>query len=41
LVVVFFAIREGIEAWRGDSCSVPVSVLTGEREPESEDAHQH
>ena len=41
LVVVVFAIREGIEAWRGDACSVPVSVLTGEREPEDEDDHQH
>lgn len=28
LVVVYFAIREGIEAWKGDSCT----VLTGERE---------
>ncbi|KQQ28632.1 cation transporter [Frondihabitans sp. Leaf304] len=37
LVVVVFAVREGIEAWRGDSCTVPVSVLTGERAPEDED----
>lgn len=39
LVVVIFAIKEGIEAWRGDSCTVPVSVLTGEREAEDEDHH--
>lgn len=39
LVVVIFAIKEGIEAWKGDSCSVPVSVLTGERE--AEDDHHH
>lgn len=39
LVVVVFAIKEGIEAWRGDSCTVPVSVLTGEREPEHDDDH--
>lgn len=39
LVVVIFAVKEGIEAWRGDSCTVPVSVLTGEREPEHDDDH--
>jgi divalent metal cation (Fe/Co/Zn/Cd) transporter len=32
LVIAGFAIREGIEAWRGDACAVPVAVLTGERE---------
>ena len=32
-----FALKEGIEAWRGDSCTVPVSVLTGEREAEDDD----
>lgn len=37
LVVVIFAIKEGIEAWKGDSCTVPVSVLTGEREAEDDD----
>ena len=34
LVIVVFAVREGIEAWRGDACKVPVSALTGEREVE-------
>ncbi|MBM7832668.1 divalent metal cation (Fe/Co/Zn/Cd) transporter [Agromyces cerinus] len=34
LVIAAFAVREGIEAWRGDACTVPVSVLTGEREAE-------
>ncbi len=35
LVVAGFAVREGIEAWRGDACcAAPVAVLTGEREPE-------
>lgn len=34
LVIAGFAVREGIEAWRGDACcAAPVSVLTGEREP--------
>jgi divalent metal cation (Fe/Co/Zn/Cd) transporter len=35
LVIAAFAVREGIEAWRGDACTVPVSVLTGEREAEA------
>lgn len=34
LVIAGFAVREGIEAWRGDACcAAPVTVLTGEREP--------
>jgi divalent metal cation (Fe/Co/Zn/Cd) transporter len=32
LVVVVFAVREGLEAWRGDACKQPVSALTGERQ---------
>ncbi|GHF26964.1 cation transporter [Pseudolysinimonas yzui] len=36
LVIAGFAVREGVEAWRGDACTVPVAVLTGEREPEPE-----
>lgn len=34
LVIAGFALREGVEAWRGDACTAPVSVLTGEREAE-------
>lgn len=30
LVIAGFAAREGIEAWRGDACCAPVSVLTGD-----------
>ncbi|MFB9308278.1 divalent metal cation (Fe/Co/Zn/Cd) transporter [Agromyces hippuratus] len=37
LVIAAFAVREGIEAWRGDACTVPVSVLTGEREAEGDE----
>jgi divalent metal cation (Fe/Co/Zn/Cd) transporter len=37
LVIAGFAVREGIEAWRGDACTVPVAVLTGEREPDHHD----
>ena len=36
LVIAGFAIREGIEAWKGDTCATPVSTLTGERPPEHE-----
>ena len=36
LVIAGFAIREGIEARKGDACKVPVAALTGER-----DAHRH
>lgn len=35
LVIVVFAVREGLEAWRGDACAVPVAALTGEREVEA------
>jgi divalent metal cation (Fe/Co/Zn/Cd) transporter len=35
LVIAVFAIREGIEAWKGDTCAVPVSALTGERAVEA------
>jgi hypothetical protein len=30
-VIAGWAIREGVEAWRGDACAVPVAALTGER----------
>ena len=32
LFIAGFAIKEGLEAWKGNTCSVPVSALTGERE---------
>lgn len=44
LVIAVFAIREGIEAWRGDACcATPVSALTGEREVDAcaDDHCQH
>lgn len=32
LVIAVLAVREGLEAWKGDPCcATPVSVLTGER----------
>ncbi|MET0724817.1 MAG: cation transporter [Leifsonia sp.] len=33
LVIAGFAIREGLEAWRGDACAAPIAELTGERPP--------
>lgn len=37
LVIAGWAIKEGIEAWRGDACAIPVAALTGERRIE----HDH
>lgn len=35
LVIAVFAMREGIEAWKGDACcAAPVAVLAGERQTE-------
>jgi len=34
LIIAGFAVREGLEAWRGEACAVPVSALTGERDVE-------
>lgn len=34
LVIAGFAIKEGIEAWKGDTCAVPIAALTGERAAE-------
>ncbi|GAA4756546.1 cation transporter [Amnibacterium soli] len=31
LIIVVFAIREGLEAWRGDACKQPVAALTGDQ----------
>lgn len=36
LVIAVFAIREGVEAWRGDACcAAPGAVLTGEQESDT------
>ncbi|GAB3621562.1 cation transporter [Glutamicibacter endophyticus] len=31
LFIAAFAVREGLEAWRGEACAQPVSTLTGEQ----------
>jgi divalent metal cation (Fe/Co/Zn/Cd) transporter len=40
LFIAGFAVKEGLEAWRGDACTVPVAALTGELERE-EHHHHH
>lgn len=40
LVIAVFAVREGVEAWRGETCAVPIAVLTGE-EPDHHAEHHH
>lgn len=35
LVIAFFALREGIEAWKGEACTQPLSAITGDQEPTS------
>lgn len=37
LVIAGFAVKEGIEAWKGDTCTSPVSALTGEVEGDAGD----
>ena len=39
LAIAAFAVREGVEAWRGDACTVPVAALMGERAPEANAPH--
>ncbi|PFG34880.1 cation transporter [Sanguibacter antarcticus] len=34
LVIAALAVREGLEAWRGETCATPVSALTGEQPAE-------
>jgi divalent metal cation (Fe/Co/Zn/Cd) transporter len=42
LVIAVFAVREGIEAWRGDACgAAPIAALTGERETEGCEGDSH
>lgn len=43
LVIAGFAVREGIEAWRGDACATSVGMLVEESgaDPHDHDAHDH
>ncbi|WP_424463120.1 cation transporter [Pseudoclavibacter helvolus] len=39
LVIAAFAVREGVEAWRGDTCATSVGMLL--EDEHHEDAHDH
>lgn len=41
LVIAGFAIREGIEAWRGDTCATPIGMLLDENDRQDEHDHEH
>ncbi|MDX2377578.1 cation transporter [Microbacterium sp. LRZ72] len=43
LVIAAFAIREGIEAWRGDACATSVGMLLEDEHDDNDhhDAHHH
>jgi len=41
LVIAGFAIREGIEAWRGDTCATPIGMLLDDDDDEHEHEHEH
>jgi divalent metal cation (Fe/Co/Zn/Cd) transporter len=36
LAIAAFAVREGVEAWRGDACATPTSALLTDRDVKSE-----
>lgn len=35
LAIAIFAVREGVEAWKGEACTQPISAITGDRETSS------
>lgn len=39
LVIAVVALREGLEAWRGDACAQPISAITGESESAGSGPH--
>ena len=41
LVIAAFAIREGIEAWRGDACATSVGMLLEEEHDDDHHDHDH
>ncbi|WP_386732815.1 cation transporter [Luethyella okanaganae] len=41
LVIAVFAVREGVEAWRGDSCATPAGILLEDDEREHAHHGQH
>jgi divalent metal cation (Fe/Co/Zn/Cd) transporter len=41
LVIAGFAVREGIEAWRGDACATSVGMLLEDDDHDEHEHHQH
>ncbi|MEV7692740.1 cation transporter [Microbacterium sp. NPDC089189] len=41
LVIAAFAVREGIEAWRGDACATSVGMLLEDDDDDGHDHHGH
>lgn len=41
LVIAGFAIREGVEAWQGDSCATPIGMLLDEDGADGDETHEH
>jgi divalent metal cation (Fe/Co/Zn/Cd) transporter len=41
LIIVVFAVREGIEAWKGDACATSVGMLLEENDHDDEHHHDH
>ena len=41
LVIGVFAVREGIEAWRGDTCATPIGMLLDDEDNERNEHDEH
>lgn len=41
LVIAGFAVREGIEAWRGDTCATSVGMLLDDEHDDEDNTHHH
>ncbi|MFK3676649.1 cation transporter [Microbacterium sp. NPDC090218] len=41
LVIAAFAVREGIEAWKGDACATSVGMLLEDEHDDEHDEHHH
>lgn len=41
LVIAAFAVREGVEAWRGDACATSVGMIFDDDEHDEHDDHDH
>lgn len=41
LVIAAFAVREGIEAWKGDACATSVGMLLDDEDDHDHDHHHH